>query len=220
MVSLDGMDRIPDPARGARAVPPPAVVPAEPSPTRADRALRVRVAVALAILWVAGTVAAMGVRTDIAAPLALGPLLVWAAAVVVGLAAVLRPRARGLPAGIRVVQHTLWIVPALYVIVVVAAGLSSGPPFGWGTIRGCLAIANLVALGPLAAAAVVLQRSFLSASGWRGAAVGALAGLSGSLGVHAHCPVPAFDHLLASHGPSILLGAILGGILGRARGSA
>jgi hypothetical protein len=158
----------------------------------------------------------MGVRTDIAAPLALGPLVVWAVAIVVGLAAVLRPRDRGLPAGIRVVQHTIWIVPALYVAVVLAAGTATGPVFGWG----CFAIAHLVALGPLLAAAMVLRRSFLSASGWRGAAVGALAGLAGSFGVHAHCPVPALPHLLAAHGPAIVFGALLGGILGRTRGSA
>jgi hypothetical protein len=75
-----------------------------------------------------------------------------------------------------------------------------------------------MALGPLVAAALLLRRSFLAAAGWRGAAVGALAGLAGTLGVHAHCPCATVGHLLAAHGPSIAVGAVLGGVFGLARG--
>ncbi|MFT3768805.1 MAG: NrsF family protein [Minicystis sp.] len=220
--SLDGIDRIPDPAAHAARLPvPPAAPPAEPSPTRDARRRLARVVVAVACLWLGAAVAAFGVRADIGEPLVIAPLAVWALTVVLGLVFVLRPRARGLPAPVRAVQHAIWIVPVIYVAAVLAVGAAAGgPAFGWGTVRGCLGMAHLIAVGPLAAAALLLRRSFVSASAWRGAAVGALAGLAGSLGVHAHCPVPALDHLLAAHGPAILVGCLLGGILGRARGSA
>jgi hypothetical protein len=50
--------------------------------------------------------------------------------------------------------------------------------------------------------------------------VGALAGLMGSVGVHAHCPVDGISHLLFAHGAAILLGAAAGGALGHLRGRA
>jgi hypothetical protein len=218
---LDGIERIPDPAASITDQPaPPAAPPAEPSPTRADRQRLARGAAAAACAWVAAGVATFGVRHDIATPLVIAPLAAWSLTVALGLAVVLRPRARGLPAPVRVVQHALWVVPAVYAAGVLLVGAPiSGPPVAWATLRGCMAIAHLLAIGPLAAAALLLRRSFFSASAWRGAAVGALAGLGGSLGVHAHCPVPALDHLLMAHGPSILVGAALGAFFGRAKGS-
>ena len=69
--------------------------------------------------------------------------------------------------------------------------------------------------GPLLAAGVGLDRAFISAPGWRGATVGALAGLAGAIGLHAHCGVPVFGHLLFGHAPVILVGALIGALLGR-----
>lgn len=221
-LSLEGIDRIPDPAAHvARAPTPPAVLPDEPSATRAARRSHARVAIGGAIAWIAASVAAFGVRRDIASPLVVAPLVAWSATMLLALSLLLRPRDRGLPAGIRVVQHALWIVPAIYVVGVLVVSASPGdPPLTWSTIRACLCIANLAAAGPLVAAAIFLRGSFLSGAAWRGAAVGAIAGLGGSLGVHAHCAIASMDHLLAAHGPSILVGAALGAIFGRMRGSA
>ena len=84
--------------------------------------------------------------------------------------------------------------------------------------RTCLGISTLMTVGPLAAAAVLLRRSFLSAPGWRGAAVGGLSGLLGSAGIHAHCPCQTLGHLLAAHGAAIALGAVAGATLGRLGG--
>lgn len=221
-ISLEGIDRIPDPAAHvARAPAPPANGPTEPSPTRAARRARVQRGVLIASLWVAVAIAGTGLRHDIASPNAFGPTVAWAITVVAGLALLLRPRERGLPAGIRVVQHALWIVPAVFVAAVLVTSVEPGdPPLSWATIKGCLAMANLAAAGPLVVAALLLRHVFLSGATWRSAAVGALAGLSGSLAVHAHCPVGSLDHLLAAHGPSIAIGAVLGAIFGRMRGSA
>lgn len=217
-VSLDDIGRIPDPQR-APPPPPPAAPPAEPSPTRQDRRRRARAVSLAAATWVAGAVAVFGARADLATPAVMAPLALWAITITLGLAAVLRPRARGLPAPVRAVQHAIWIVPAIYAItVLITASPSGDPPLGWATIRGCLSLSAVMAAGPLLAAAVILRRSFLSASGSRGAAVGALAGLAGSFGIHVHCPIPSVDHLLAAHAPAILLGALAGAAFGRARG--
>ncbi len=149
-----------------------------------------------------------------ASPIALGVL--GGAGV---LALVLRRGARGLPGGVRIVQHAVWIVPAAYVLGMVLVARGDGP-VTWASVRGCLCLSTLIAVGPLTAAALFLRGSFLSAAGWRGAAVGALAGLAGSIGIHAHCPVQDLGHLLAAHGTAIVVGAAAGGALGRLGGRA
>jgi hypothetical protein len=96
----------------------------------------------------------------------------------------------------------------------------AGPevPLSWATVRGCLGIANLMALGPLVGAVVFLRRSLTSAPALRGGAVGALAGLWGTIGVHAHCPIQTTSHLVVAHGLSIAAGAAVGAVLGRVLG--
>ena len=225
-LSLEGLDQIPDPlvtrAAAPRAVPP-AVMPGAASPTRAEHRRRALLATALGVAWLGASVVRLGVRADIGAPAAAAPLAAWALTLAMGLVLVLRPGARGLPAGVRVVQHALWVVPAVYVIVAILAEPSqpagAGDP-GWPAASTCLVLAGLMALGPLAAAALIFARAFPSASTWRGAAVGALAGLSGAIGIHAHCPYQSWGHLLMAHGPVIVVGAILGGLFGRTRGRA
>ena len=115
------------------------------------------------------------------------------------------------------VQHALWIVPAIYVVIAALTAVPSGEP-GWAAASACLGVATLMALGPLAAAALIFTRAFPSASLWRGATVGALAGLSGAIGIHAHCPYQSWSHLLLAHGPVLAVGAILGGLFGRTLG--
>jgi hypothetical protein len=223
-ISLDAMGEIPDPVAGAPtydAGPVPAASPpAERSPTRAERRARARVVVAFAALWMGAALAVFGLRSDAPSPGVMAPILAWALSGAAVLLLVLRPRARGLPAGVRVVQHALWVVPVAYAIgVAVFAGPGDGP-LTWDGVRGCMIISTLIAVGPLAAAAVLLRGSFLSAPGWRGAAVGALAGLAGSIGIHAHCPAQGLSHLLAGHGTVIAAGAALGAALGRIGGRA
>jgi hypothetical protein len=210
-----GMERIPDPAADvARRPAPPAEAPAEPSPTRVERARILRLGALLALVWLGAVVAAFGLRRDLAALPALGPIVVWTLAIAAGLALLSRPRERGLPAPMRAVQLALAATPALFAAVALLTGAPAAE-ISWAGVAPCLAISHLAALGPLAAAALLLRRSLLSASASRGAAVGALAGLAGTVGVHAHCPVGALDHLLAAHGPAIAVGALAGAIFGR-----
>lgn len=221
-LSLDGLDRIPDPAAGllVDGVVPPTPVPTAPSPTRAVRRRRALLAGALGMAWLGAAVVRLGVRSDIGAPSVAAPLVAWALTLAAGLALLSRPGVRGLPVGVRVVQHALWIVPAIYVLAAALSAAAAGPSGepGWGAVRTCLGVASLMALGPLAAAALIFARAFPSASPWRGAAVGALAGLAGAMGIHAHCTYQVWDHLLLAHGPVIAVGALLGALFGRTLG--
>ncbi len=210
---------IPDPvARVAFAAVPPAVPPAEPVPTRADRRVRARAAVAFVVAWLAAAVMLFGLRPDVASAVVIVPLVVWVGGGAALLGVILRPRARGLPVGVRAVQHAVWIVPVTYAVVAMLVSAPAEGSLTWESIRGCLALSTLIAVGPLTAAALLLRGSFLSAPAWRGAAVGGLAGLAGSIGAHAHCPVRSAGHLLVAHGAAIAIGAAVGAALGQARG--
>ncbi len=123
-----------------------------------------------------------------------------------------------MPAGLRAVQHALWLVPAAYVIVAAIVAAPAEGPLTWASIRGCLCLSTAMALGPLVAGALLLRGALLSAPGWRGAAVGGLLGLAGSIGVHAHCSVRGLGHVLAAHGAAIAVAAAAGGALGRLGG--
>lgn len=215
-------DDIPNPLATSApvAVPPPPTLPTDPSPTRAERRTRAWGALLFGAAWIAVVVAVLGLRPNLASARVALPIAAWLAAGAVVLGVVLRPGPRGLPVGVRAVQHAVWLVPAAYALGAVIVAVPAEGPFTWASIRACLCLSTLIALGPLAAAAFFLRGSFLSAAGWRGAAVGALAGLSGSLGIHAHCPVQGAAHLLVAHGAAIAIGAVAGAALGRAKGRA
>jgi hypothetical protein len=216
---LEGLGEIPDPAAAvARAPVPPARLPAERSATRAERRVSTGVAAALVAAWVVGGLAVFGLRPDVATAGVIAPIAAWIVGGAVVLGVVLRPRARGLPAGVRAVQHAVWIVPVAYVAGICAVAVPEPDPFTWSSLRGCLGISSLLTLGPLCAATVLLRRTFLSAPGWRGAAVGGLCGFLGAAGVHAHCPCQSLGHQLAAHGIAIALGAVAGAGLGRLGG--
>jgi hypothetical protein len=228
--SLEGMQEIPDPAARLPAQTSPAQAlpvamgdtpkpPAERSLTRAERSLRARAAITLSVAWLSAVVMHLGVRADLATLAAAGPIAAWTLGGAAVLWLVLRPGVRGLPAGVRVVQHAAWIVPAAYAL---GAALVASPdgPVTWLSVRFCLVSSTVMALGPLTAAALFLRGSFLSAPGWRGAAVGGVAGLAGSIGIHAHCPIHSIGHLLAAHGAAIAVGVAAGAALGRLGGRA
>ena len=219
---LEGMGDIPDPI-SAGALPgavPPATPPAERSLTRDERRARARVVAAFAVLWMGAALALFGVRSDVGSLGVLAPMAAWALCGAAILGLVLVPRTRGLPAGVRVVQAAIWVVPVAYAVGAVVIAGPGDEPLTWGTVRGCMSLSTVMALGPLGAGALLLRGSFLSAPGWRGAAVGALAGLAGSIGIHAHCPCQGITHLLMAHGTVIVAGVLAGAALGRLGGRA
>ena len=136
-LSLDGMDQVPDPAATVASAPvPPAHLPAERSPTRADRRVLGRAALVFIVGWVAGLTALFGLRPDLATPGVAAPIAAWLTCGAVVLGVVLRPGARGLPAGVRAVQHTVWIVPLAYTAGAVLVAAPETEPFTWASLRG------------------------------------------------------------------------------------
>lgn len=220
--SIDDFASIPDPASGIGmrpTPPPPPIPPGAPSPTRAERRRRNLVAVGFAIAWVVFLVWRLGLRGNIGDAGLLASLSLWTVVGAGGLALALRPNARGLPPSLRAVQLILLALAALYVVgVLVRDATAPSVPIRWLNIAGCLSWANLLAVGPLVVAALILRRSFLSFPAWRGAVVGAACGFGGAIGIHAHCAVETASHVLVAHGSAIVIAAVLGAILGARQG--
>ena len=211
--SLDFSD-VPDPAATVARLPPPAaVVPAAPSPTRDQRRLRILIAAAIAAAWVVALTMRFGVRGDLdgAGLIKIG---VWAA---MGVAVVLAvaPRRRALGPGARTLQAAVVAVPVLFALV--AAFTARGAPgdgLASGALFACATAGFALAAGPIAVAGLVARRAFAVHPVLRGAALGALGGLWGSIAIQAHCPVEALAHVLIAHGAPLLLGALLGAAFG------
>jgi hypothetical protein len=213
---------IPDPADrvAARTAPMP-VVPSIPSPTRAERQRRAAVCAVLALFWIGLCVWYWKPHADIGKAGTILPIALWTLVSVVALAFAVRPGRRGLPASVRAIQMVLVAVPVLFVIpvLIVSVGVPDGPlGLRWHEGGECLTITSLIGVGPLFFALFVLQGSFPSIPGARGAVVGVLAGLFGAVGMHAVCAYQARGHLLVAHGAPILLLAALGGVFGLLRG--
>jgi len=217
---IPGLEDIPDPAAQlARRPAPEPALPAEPSPTRPERARRTTVALAVAVTWIAGSVVLLGLRRDIAAPAVALPLALLLLITGAALLLAVRPRARGLPAGVRLVQ-ALPLLLALAFAALALLGARPGEPLPDNHVLPCLALAAEMAVVPLALAALTLRGSFLTAPAWRGAAIGAMVGLGSAIGMHAHCRYAAPIHILLAHGLPIVGGALLGALLGALRGRA
>lgn len=218
---LDAIADIPDPAAAvaARVAPSPPAPPDAASPTRIERRNRIRFAAALAVAWIVAVIVRFGVRDDLVAPGVLGLLVIWSALAAVGLALTLLPRGRGLPPGIRAVQIALAAIPAIWIATAIARTASAPEaPLTLRTAGACMTIANVMALGPLVVAGLLIRGSFTSAPALRGAAVGAAAGLLGAIGIHAHCPIEAASHVVVAHGAPLVAGALVGAVLGALRG--
>jgi hypothetical protein len=205
-------DDIPDPSAALLRRELPPVPELAPSPTRAARRATARWLTVASVLWIAGLLARLGLRPDLAAA---GPELVgWIAAG--ALAFGLAQRRGRVPASVRLVQLALALVVGAFLVLAVAF---SGPSDGGGLQGGgCMAAASLLSAGPLVFVALFFRRSFATAPAWRGAFLGALAGLAGAVGVHAHCPVAVMSHVVLAHGLPILLGALVGAVAGAAFG--
>lgn len=219
---LEGLEDIPDPAAHLAGRPPPPAMeaPAEPSLTRPARERRVVSAILAGIAWVLLLTWIAGFRADIGAPRVAIPLVLWALLSGLGLRLALTPRARGLPAGVRALRALVAAAPVGFLAAAVATSGPSGGALSMASHLRCSAIALGMALLPLALAALVLRRSFVSAPAWRGAAVGALCGLGAVIGIEAHCAYDDLLHVTFAHGLPIAAGALLGAAAGALRGRA
>lgn len=212
---------IPDPLRAAAPRPPPEPPPApvEASPTRRESARRRVVTIGLCLVWIAAfVVLVLGLRQDLLRPPVILQLSAWTLALPLGLFVALSPRSSGFPPGVVALRSTLLGLLALFVGLAIfpVAGLEA--PTTVATIGVCLSFAMLLALPPLVGAALVLRRAFVNAPALRGALVGAVCGLAGSIGIHSHCPVVTVSHVLVAHGLPLVLFAGLGALFGLRRG--
>ncbi|WP_437950682.1 NrsF family protein [Sorangium sp. So ce296] len=219
---LSGIEDIPDPAAHLVARPPPAlaVAPAEPSLTRPARERRALIAGMVGLAWILIFSWIEGFRDDLGSPGVAVPLAVGAALSGLGLLLALRPRARGLPAGVRALQTLVAAVPVGFLAAAVATSRVADPPVPLELHLRCIASAVGTGLVPFALAALVLRRSFLSAPAWRGAAIGALCGLAVVVGLGTHCELDDLIHVALAHGLPIAAGALLGAAAGALRGRA
>lgn len=222
---LRRLEDIPDPAahvatRLAARPPAPIEAPAEPSPTRPARERRGLAAALAGLGWVVLFSWIEGFRDDLGSPRVIVPLAVAAALSGLGLLLALRPRARGLPAGVRAIQALVVAVPVGFLIAAVVRSRAADPPPPLELHVRCIASACCTALPPFALAALLLRRSFLSAPAWRGASIGALCGLVVAVGLETHCALDDLLHLTFAHGFPIAAGALLGAAAGTLRGRA
>jgi len=194
-------------------------VGAMPSPTRAQVQSRRLAAAALAVVWAAAMAGVLGVRPD-AAALPGSYLLFWCVAPALLAFAGMIVLSRAGRSGLGL---TLGVVAALAVaspgaLALLALGLPTPPAAvaGPGFVRGlvvCLDMTLVGALPPLVLAVAVLRRAFPSAAGWRGALVGATAGLLSATAMNVHCPLVDPMHMLLGHALPIALAAGLGAVL-------
>ncbi|WP_437935106.1 NrsF family protein [Sorangium sp. So ce341] len=219
---LSGIEDIPDPAAHLAARPPPALAaaPAEPSLTRPARERRALIASLVGLAWILIFSWIEGFRDDLGSPGVAVPLAVWALLAGLGLLLALRPRARGLPAGVRALQALVAAAPVGFLAAAVATLRVADPPVPLELHLRCIASAIGTGLVPFALAALVLRRSFLSAPAWRGAAIGALCGLGVVVGLGTHCALDDLIHVALAHGLPIAAGALLGAAAGAMRGRA
>lgn len=216
---IDRFADIPDPARREppRPVPPP-VVADEPSPTRAQASRRRKVAFVVGAAGAVGMALALGLRADLFSPAVLLQIGVWTVAAPLCLSLALRPRAGGFPASVRAMRLGAAVLAALFVglACIPISGLEL--PLTPKTVRNCFSLGTAGAIPALLAAAFALQRTFLNAPVLRGACVGAVCGLAGAIGIHAHCAVVSPSHVVVAHGLPILVLAGAGAAFGARRG--
>ena len=214
---------IPDPAAGVASRPAPeAAAPAEASPTRPERNRRLVAGLGIALAWAALITIGFGLRPDIGRAGILAELALWAVTAAVALVGALHPGQSGISVGVRVLAVLLAGVPAVF-LACAAAWSSDAPPIPltWATSKGCLLLSTAIGLGPLGVALFCFRGAFAAAAPWRLSLLGAVCGLTGSIGCQAHCAIgDAFTHVGVAHGMPILLGAVVGGVYGALRGRA
>ncbi len=210
---LSRLDEIPDVVtaadRGAPSTPSlaPRVPATAAGPSRAELRSRRAIAIFVSLLWLAGHLVVLAVRADLAKLGVLYPTLQIAlpgllAATAISLA--LWPGRDGLGAGVTSLRG-IALASMLGMALLTAAlplPFPYVPPtlftFGqWVIICGDI-IAVMAAL-PLVLAAVVLRRSFVTASFERGAAVGTACSLAAVATMHLHCENIQVAHVLVGH---------------------
>lgn len=91
-------------------------------------------------------------------------------------------------------------------------GFGAMGPFS--EVAACLGVGVAVSAPAIALAFVAIRRAFPSGAGWRGALLGAGAGLVAAIVSTLHCSSRFGGHVALGHGLPIVCGAIVGALLG------
>jgi hypothetical protein len=217
---------VPDPFGGAvgTRLPPAPDLAHVASPTR-DRVRTMRALALGGALTCEGIgIAVLKARPDLhsTSAIAIGlELAIPLAVALVALGALMRPGSLGL--GLPAPRVALLVVglPIFFAL----STLALSPPDGdssdfWFRALRCAAITAVLASVPLALGAMVLRRAFVSASGWRMAALGVACGALGAVAIGLVCPFSGALHVTLGHGAMMVVMGLGGGALGRWVGKA
>jgi hypothetical protein len=211
-----GLGGIPDPFAQAvgEAVPAPAPRPASPSASRSRRrALRLAAACGAGLYEAAGvaffktrpdlsTAQTALVALELALPLALGTIVL-----------VLAAKGGRLGLGEPTIRLAAWVIgaPVLFGLVTVAFFPTDlvGEAF-WSRTETCFLVTAILAAGPLLLGALALRSAFVSAAGWRTAAMGIASGALAASTMALVCPVDGTLHVLLGHGTMMLVMGLVG----------
>jgi hypothetical protein len=216
---LDRLGDIPDPLQGrVESAPRRAALPADPSPTRGVVRWRRWAALSLSFAWVAGNLAAYGVRSDLSIlPLGYVALEVAApfALALVALVGAVHSGRFGLGTDRRIVSALTLTGPAAFAVLAIAGPAIYPEAFRNGALDGCLGCfkaALLWAAVPLALAGLTLRRAFVTGAGWRAALVGTSCGLLAGGTINLFCPNADPLHVIVGHGIPMLVTSVVGAV--------
>jgi hypothetical protein len=213
---LSRLRGVPDPAGSEPASAPEQPAFPQNAPTRGQRVLRQKLALALGVGWFFGQIVILGTRRDLSdVPLSYLLALVVAPLAAAGLALGLAvaPGRLGLGARAGVLTAVVLILPAYLIVagLMMSPAHEHGPP---GNLRQglyCFGMMLLWAALPMAAAAVVLRSWFVTRAPLRSALVGVAAGMGAAATINLHCFVTGTMHVAFAHGLAVAVAA-LGGV--------
>ncbi len=195
-------------------------LPNERSPTRNEASRNRRLALASSIAWLVVAEIIVHPRPDVLNTTVLSQIAVWSLMLPLGLALALRPKQNGFPLSANLVRGGLALIAIVFCGLALVPVQGTTTAFSLASTAGCLALTAIFAAPAMLFATLVLRNRFLNSAGLRGAMVGAVCGLAGSLGAHTHCPIVNVSHVLSAHGPAIVVFAAIGALVGTTRGRA
>jgi hypothetical protein len=222
---IDRIAEVPDPLAGVTdwPLPPRSAGAPAASPSRSRvGAMRVT-ALGAALLYELGWIAVMSKRSDlssISAARLLTELSIPLGAALIALFAAAAPGDRGLGSPKGRLMTLALLAPIVFALAtVVSAPADVDTEAFWPHAFRCFFWTVLYTAGPVALAAWAFRRSFAAAAGLRAAALGIACGALGAATMTLVCSTGTPAHVLVGHGGMMLVGAALGGLLGRRVGS-
>jgi hypothetical protein len=212
---------IPDPLNIAREAPP-APMPRfdAPSPTRSEMRRRRRWALRAAFILPLLALAIYGVREQLRenALLVLVQCATWLALLAIASIAALSRGRAGMGSSVRLAEIVAFLAPASFLALALGwvpqqAHTELGAVGPVAQIFKCMSLGLAVSLPLLLVAIWSLRYAWVSAAGWRGAALGAASGLVAVFALTLHCGNDFGAHIAIGHGTPLVLSTLIGALL-------